>query len=163
MSEKMPVKLLFAAAVLCVGLAAPSQAFADRDDHRGGIQSQINRHDGHGGNNRGWDHNDRNHGNWNNNGNHWQQRPRVVYVPPRPTTYYYYPQQAYGYAQPVYYNTPNYYVGRRLVGYQPVPPLYVRRLQPCPQGYYYSYHDNNVFMVRQHDNVIEQVISMLLR
>lgn len=142
---------LFAAAAVIVSCALPQAAFAD-----------WNR-----GNGRGYDrHDDRDDRHDNGRRNNWRIRevprhyeaPRFVVVPQRPV-YYYYPQQAYGYET----LSPQYYVGQRLVSYQAVPQPVLYRLSPCPRGYYYSYHNNNVFMVRQQDNVIEQIISLLAR
>ena len=134
-------------------LALPQDAFA-RDNNRDG-----NRHDN--GRHYGWQKND--HDDHRGNNDHWNRNNyRVVRTPqiyPRYVTPRYVYPNHYVYRPVVVY--PRHYVGQRLVTYYPVPTHVRYRLAPVPRGYYYSYQDDNVFLVRQQDNVIAQIISLL--
>lgn len=143
------------AVIACLML--PHQARADNWNGNRHIEGrsiaspQFNRHD-NGNHNIHW-----------RNGNDRRYDVRNVYVPQRQIVYYY-PTQYYPVYTPVRYEPvrPVHLVGDRLVNCQPVPQHILYRLQPAPRGYYYGYRDNNVYLLRQNDNVITQIISALL-
>ena len=80
------------------------------------------------------------------------QPQRVIYPVPRPQ-----PILAPAYT---YYRGP--IVGDRMLVYTPVPEYVRVRLQPAPRGYYYTVYGDHVYLVRQNDNIIAQIISELL-
>ncbi len=164
LSSSLSARLLLPVAATVALLMIPAQAHADRD--RDGYHGDRNyyqnqRHDDY----RDYRQNNR-RDNWYGNKHYYKhhyQAPRyqarVVYTQPyyynRPVVNYY--GSGYGaYA-------PRYVVGQRLGYYQPVPQHVMYRLRPAPYGHHYGMNGNNVFLLRQNDNVITQIFSLLLQ
>lgn len=142
LGSAMKRSLSFATMVIMALMAASTQAYAgpsarERADAR--IQSYRD--------------NDKKHDNRHDNGHHYGHN-RYEYRYASPPSYYM-PRR-----EVVYYPV---YPGRRLIQYRPLPrPVAYYNLAPPPYGHYYSCDDRHVFLVRQNDNVIVQVLSLLI-